>query len=243
MCNASNEKWQTTSNWKILIAQIKKKSMTYLKAADYFRENRKGSTREEDEQATYCTKISTSSKWQNKAKNVSMLWINNKMTYVQIFCILSLLNQFAPKNIDNRMSENVYKNIRQSHKLHYENYERLLSGINNRRTIPSRSKHHRNYLLERTTHINATNISMMPFNYIVYEEVTKFTKSQAKMNHFKYIDNVKLFEKRMWRKKKRKKTHQLWGLRWCIHRITFKKSKESLITTVGNSIWHVKLNN
>ena len=94
------------------------------------------------------------------------------------------------------MSENV-QNVRQSHKICLEIHERLESGIIIRKTNPSRWENtkYRKYSLSAFLFI----IAMMPFNCILrkFTAGNKYSKSQEKINDLMYIDDIKIFAKKI----------------------------------------------
>ena len=90
--------------------------------------------------------------------------------------------------LDNKLPQNA-QNIRCSHKLYRENHENLESGFDSRR---ERGIFQRDTLLPLIFIIE-----MVPLNHILrkYTAGYKLSKSQETINHLKYMDNNKLFEK------------------------------------------------
>ena len=89
------------------------------------------------------------------------------------------------------------QNITWSHKLYRENYENLESGIDSSRKKLNCNKDPKRYFqgdaLSPLLFINA----LMPLNHILRKCTAgyKLSRSQEKINHLMYIDDIKLFAK------------------------------------------------
>ena len=106
--------------------------------------------------------------------------------------------QNGSAKLDNKLPQNV-QNITWSHKLYRENHEKLESGIDSRRKTLSWNKYPKRYIfrgdaLSPLLFIIAT----MPLNYILRKCTAgyKLSRSQEKINHLTYIDDIKLFAKK-----------------------------------------------
>ena len=103
---------------------------------------------------------------------------------------------YGPAKLDNKLPQNV-QNIRQSHKLYRENHENLESGLTagwrSLAEVKIESGIFHGDVLSPLQFI----IAMMPFNYILRKCTARyqFNKSQEKINHLMYMDNIVLFTK------------------------------------------------
>ena len=97
-------------------------------------------------------------------------------------------NKHGYTKLDNKLPQNV-QNITWSHKHYRENYENLESGIE------SRTNWNKGDALSPWLFI----IVMMSLNHILIKSTAgyKLSTSQEKINHLMYMDDIKLFAKKM----------------------------------------------
>ena len=104
---------------------------------------------------------------------------------------------YGPIKLDNKLSENV-QNIRWSRKLYQENLKtwRVKLTTGGRSLIEAKIERSisKGHALSPLLFI----IAMMPLKYILRKCTTgyKLTKSQEKINHLMYMDDIKLFAKK-----------------------------------------------
>ena len=112
-----------------------KKYIICFYASNYFRENRKDSTREQENRSP--TNISSRRLWKAKKCSHAVDWFAKGLWY-------------GPANLKSRMCENV-QNIRQNHKYHQEQQGKLWSKSEKIRIKPSSSDNPNGLLPERFT--------------------------------------------------------------------------------------------
>ena len=98
--------------------------------------------------------------------------------------------------LDYKLLHNVL-DIRQSHKVHRENHENLASWIDRRREMLRWSKDPERYISGGcliTISICKSDDATQPHTQKIHRR-KKISKSQEKMNHLMFMDNIKLFAK------------------------------------------------
>ena len=103
--------------------------------------------------------------------------------------------RYYPAKLENSQSENVH-DIRISRKVYLGNHERLASWIDSRRKNLSWTGNPERYLPGRCFFtITICNRDNTTLSHKKCTEGYKFTKSQEKINHIMYMDDIKLFAK------------------------------------------------
>ena len=173
--------------WKILTAQIREKIYYSLTSRGLFPDEQKGcrkGSRGTAELLVIDEHILKESK--TKRKNLAMAWLDNKKAYDMLpqSWILHCLK--------------MYKISHEAINLHRTDHENLESGADRGRkkhswnTDPkeafSKEMHYRPLLFI---------IAMMPLNHILRKCAVghKLSRSQEKINHLMYMDDIKLFAK------------------------------------------------
>ena len=95
--------------------------------------------------------------------------------------------------LDNKLPQNV-QNITWIHKIYWKSHDDLETEADSRRKKLSWNKDPRRYALSPLRFI----IAMMPFNHILRKCTAwyKRRRSQEKINHLMYMDDIKLFAKK-----------------------------------------------
>ena len=103
---------------------------------------------------------------------------------------------YSSAKLDNNLSQNV-QNITRSHKLHRKNHEKLESWINSRRKKLAEIKIQRGIFQGDALSPLLFIIAMMPLNHILRKcrAGYKPSRSQEKINHLMYLDDIRLFAK------------------------------------------------
>ena len=103
---------------------------------------------------------------------------------------------YGSTKLDNTLSQNV-QNITWSHKLHRKNHANLESGTDSRRKKLSWNKDPKRDFQGDALSPLLFIIAMMPLNHILSKCIAgyKLSRSQEKINHLMYIDDIKLFAK------------------------------------------------
>ena len=172
-----------TMIWKILTVQIREEIYYSLTNRGLFPGEQKGCRKGSRGTAEllYIDQhiLNESKSWQN---NLAMAWIDYKKGI-----------WYGSAKLENKLSQNV-QNITWSHKLHRENHENLESWIDSRRKKLDWNKDPKMYFQMRwaiTLIIHNCQIHILrkcPAGY-------KLSRSQEKINHLMYLDDIKLFAK------------------------------------------------
>ena len=125
-------------------------------------------------------------KSKTRRKNQAMAWIYYKKVYDMVL----------QSWLTNCLSQNV-QNIRWSHKLYWENHENLKVELTARGRSLAEAKIQRGIFQGDALSPLLFIIAMMPLNHILRKCTAgyKLSRSQEKINHLMYMDDIKLFAK------------------------------------------------
>ena len=98
--------------------------------------------------------------------------------------------RYGPTKLDTKLSQNV-QNITWSHKIHPKDHANLESGADSKRKKVSWNKVQRVIFLEDTLLPLLFIIGMIPLNHTLCAAGYKLSRSQEKINHQIYIDDIK----------------------------------------------------
>ena len=165
--------------WKILTAQIREKI--------YYSLTSRGFSPDEHKR---CRK---GSRGTAELLNIDPKWEQDKMEKSSYG--LDWLQKgiwYGPTKLDTTLSQNV-QNITWSHKLHRKDHANLETGADSRMKKLSWNKDPKRDFPRRCTII----IAIMPLNHILRKCTVgyKLSRSQEKINHLMYMDDIKLFAK------------------------------------------------